>query len=922
MSQTYEQLSQARKQGQSRGTFPDWYTTPSYQLFQAKYAVVGEDGLRGRHQTIARTLARHTENPEYWNARFFEIMWKQWLSPSSPILANTGTNRGFIVSCSGQKIGDSVDSFYANLHESAMLSKYGFGCSADFSDVRARGTDISAGGKASGVVPVIQDFATMASKISQGSQRRGSIASYLPLDHGDFWELIELLESEPDGLNIGWIVTDSILARLKAGDHEMNDRLSRVLYTKLVTGRGYIFKIDEANRHRPQMYKDLGLDVKATNLCCMTADQRVVTDRGIKTVGELYAEGGDNLVMGLEGPSKAGPMLLPRPDAPIVQIETAEGYRHKVTPDHRVWKKDHGWVEAQDLVPGDQLLIQQGQGLFGKAHHPELATIAGLVAGDGTYTDTSVCIDLWAPKTSGYAEEIKGVIEELLRQNQELNTGSTNTPAFRESGEGKLRLSSAPLARLLAAKGFTKETKLEVPEFVWQGTQPTAEGYLRGLYLTDGHLQSTDQVCAMVLSSASKPFLQDIQVLWANLGVKTAIYQLGKGGTQDFGKGGVYETRPTWRLQINSIQGCKIAQRVTRLGDFREGETAERFRDRLSRKGYCQKFYATFTGLTELPNEDAYCLQVQSGTHAWTVNGMITHNTEIMLHSSEDLTYTCVLASMNLGTWHQWKDTDAVYVATVFLDCVVQEFLAQSEGVPGLEKARRFTEKGRAIGLGVMGLSTLFQQDRLPYESMEAHLLNQQIFKHLHDESLRASQWMAEAWGEPEWCRGYGVRNTHRTALAPTKSTAMLMGGMSESTTPDPGMVFELGSAAGGVKRINAVMFDLMKERGVYSAETISDINRHLGSVQHVAWLDDHEKAVFRTAFEVDQEAILRLASSRQPYLCQGQSLNFFVSEDGDEARISRLHSKALLDPNILSLYYVYSRSGVTINSECVACAA
>lgn len=563
MSQTYEQLSQARKQGQSRGTFPDWYTTPSYQLFQAKYAVVGEDGLRGRHQTIARTLARHTENPEYWNARFFEIMWKQWLSPSSPILANTGTNRGFIVSCSGQKIGDSVDSFYANLHESAMLSKYGFGCSADFSDVRARGTDISVGGKASGVVPVIQDFATMASKISQGSQRRGSIASYLPLDHGDFWELIELLESEPDGLNIGWIVTDSILARLKAGDHEMNDRLSRVLYTKLVTGRGYIFKIDEANRHRPQMYKDLGLDVKATNLC-----------------------------------------------------------------------------------------------------------------------------------------------------------------------------------------------------------------------------------------------------------------------------------------------------------------------------------------------------------------------TEIMLHSSEDLTYTCVLASMNLGTWHQWKDTDAVYVATVFLDCVVQEFLAQSEGVPGLEKARRFTEKGRAIGLGVMGLSTLFQQDRLPYESMEAHLLNQQIFKHLHDESLRASQWMAEAWGEPEWCRGYGVRNTHRTALAPTKSTAMLMGGMSESTTPDPGMVFELGSAAGGVKRINAVMFDLMKERGVYSAETISDINRHLGSVQHVAWLDDHEKAVFRTAFEVDQEAILRLAGSRQPYLCQGQSLNFFVSEDGDEARISRLHSKALLDPNILSLYYVYSRSGVTINSECVACAA
>jgi len=922
MAKSYEALSQERKAGQAKGHFPDWYTTPAYQMFQAKYAVAGEAGLKGRHETIAETLAAHMPDPAYWAERFFEVMWKGWLSPSSPILANVGTRRGLPVSCSGQTIGDNVDSFYANLRESALLSKYGFGCSADFSRVRPRGTPISVGGKASGAVPVIQDFATMASKISQGSQRRGSVACYLPLDHGDFWELVELLEAEPDGLNIGWIVSDAVIEGLKAGDPDLNARFAKLLYTKLVTGRGYVFKIDEANRHRPAMYKDLGLDIKATNLCCMTADQRVVTERGIKTVGELYAEGGDNLVMGLEGPSKAGPMLLPRPDAPIVQIETAEGYRHKVTPDHRVWKKGHGWVEAQDLVPGDQLLIQQGQGLFGKAHHPELATLAGLVAGDGTFTDTSVCIDLWAPKTSCYATEIEGAISELLHQNQELNTTSTNTPAFREVGEGKLRLSSAPLARLLASKGFTKETKLEVPEFVWQGTQPTVEGYLRGLYLTDGHLQSVKQTCSMVLSSVSKAFLQDIQVLWANLGVKSAIYRLGQGGEQDFGKGGTYQTQPTWRLQINSIQGCKIAQRVTRLGDFRDGETADNFRDRLTRKGYRQKFYATFTGLTQLPNEDAYCLQVDSDTHAWTVNGMITHNTEIMLHSSDAYTYTCVLASMNFAKWHEWKDTNAVFVATVFLDCVVTEFLQLAWAIPGLEKAVAFTEKGRAIGLGGMGLSTLFQQDRIPYESMEAHLLNQTIYKHLHDETLRASRWLAETMGEPDWCKGYGVRNTHRTAQAPTKSTSQLMGGVTEATFPDPGMVFEAGSAAGGIKRINAAFHALMQEKGVYTPETLADITRHIGSVQHVDWLDDHEKAVFRTAFEIDQEAILRMASARQQYLCQGQSLNFYVSEDGDESRISRLHSKALLDPNILSLYYVYSRSGVTINSECEACAA
>jgi ribonucleoside-diphosphate reductase alpha chain len=563
MSVTYEQLSAERKAGQATGTFPDWYTTQAYQMFQAKYAVPGESGLRDRHQTIANTLSKYMPNAEAWSKSFMEIMWKGWFSPASPVLANTGTDRGLVVSCSGQYIGDSVDSFYTNVHEGAMLSKMGFGCSGYFGDVRPRGTDISVGGKASGVVPVIQDFATMASKVSQGSQRRGSFASYLPIDHGDFHELLELMEAEPDGLNLGWNVSDAFVERLKTSDKDANARLIAALYAKLVTGRGYFFKPDEANRHRPQVYKDLGLDIKASNLC-----------------------------------------------------------------------------------------------------------------------------------------------------------------------------------------------------------------------------------------------------------------------------------------------------------------------------------------------------------------------SEIMLHSSEDLTYTCVLSSMNLAKWDEWKDTDAVYIATVFLDCVVSYFMDQSEGIPGLEKARKFTEKGRAIGLGVMGFGTYLQSQMIPFESVQAHMLNNKIFKKLHDDSLRATEYLAQTLGEPEWLVGYGQRNTHRTALAPTKSTALLMGGVSESVFPDPGMVFEMGSSAGGMKRISSVFYKLMKERGQYSKEAIKDINQNIGSVQHLSWLTDDEKMVFRTSFEVDQETILRYASMRQKWICQGQSLNFFVSEDGDEKRIARLHSKALLDPNILSLYYIYSRSGVVINDECVACAA
>jgi ribonucleoside-diphosphate reductase alpha chain len=135
-------------------------------------------------------------------------------------------------------------------------------------------------------------------------------------------------------------------------------------------------------------------------------------------------------------------------------------------------------------------------------------------------------------------------------------------------------------------------------------------------------------------------------------------------------------------------------------------------------------------------------------------------------------------------------------------------------------------------------------------------------------------------------------------------------------------MVFEQGSAAGGMFRIVPEMHKIMVERGVYNKETLDDIVAHIGSVQHVDWLDDHEKDVFKTAFEVDQFAILRYASVRQPFICQGQSLNFFVSEDGDEVRIAALHREAFLDENILSLYYIYSRSGVIVSSVCSACEA
>ena len=219
-----------------------------------------------------------------------------------------------------------------------------------------------------------------------------------------------------------------------------------------------------------------------------------------------------------------------------------------------------------------------------------------------------------------------------------------------------------------------------------------------------------------------------------------------------------------------------------------------------------------------------------------------------------------------------------------------------------------------------MGFHTLCQMKRIPMDGLEASFLNNEIFSTLEKESLIASQEMAKILGEPEWCKGYGVRNTHRLAQAPTKSTGLLMGGVSEGINPDPGMVFEAASAAGELTRIVPVIYELMKERDVYNKDTIKRIVDNLGSVQQETWLSDEEKAVFRTAFEMNQHALLRLASQRQKYICQGQSINLYIPGENSEELISDLMTECFLNEDILSQYYIYSRNGVVVKDECVAC--
>ena len=547
--------SEERKQQQALGNIPGWMTTQGYQLFVEKY--LHQSTVKEQYKIIAKTAAKYVAH-EFPSAEvsFFSLLWNGWLSPSTPILANMGTTRGLPVSCSGGYIPDSIDGFYTARRETAILTKYGFGTSGYLGDIRGRGSDISIGGKASGVLPVYKGFVRDMQEVSQGATRRGAWAGYLPIDHIDFDELADLLHHHPDDLNVGWIISDKFIQALDSNDVESLRRYKKALKIKMITGKGYFFFVDKANRHKPEGYPE----IKASNLC-----------------------------------------------------------------------------------------------------------------------------------------------------------------------------------------------------------------------------------------------------------------------------------------------------------------------------------------------------------------------TEIMLHSSKEYTFTCVLSSMNVAKYDEWKDTDAVFWATLFLDCVAEDFIQKAKNISGLEKAVAFTEKGRALGLGQCGLHTYLQSKRIPFESLEARWTSNEIAELIFNEAKAASEELGSCFGIPDWCKS--TRNTHVIAIAPTKSTSLIMGGISEGINPDPAMVFTQNTAGGEVERITPVFLELMKEKGVYDTHHIREIEDAFGSCQHVDWLTTEEKLVFKTAFEMDMNTIVRLAAGRQNYVDQGQSVNLFFSGDASEEYISEVHKNAFKNENILSLYYNYSKADIAgSKGECQSC--
>lgn len=294
---------------------------------------------------------------------------------------------------------------------------------------------------------------------------------------------------------------------------------------------------------------------------------------------------------------------------------------------------------------------------------------------------------------------------------------------------------------------------------------------------------------------------------------------------------------------------------------------------------------------------------------------------EITLHSDVNHSFVCCLSSMNAFRFDEWKNTDAVFTATVFLDCVMEEFLQKASKLSGFERTVNFAKKSRALGLGVLGYHSYLQENMIPFNSFGAKNFNALLFKHIHDESHKASRWMGQNLGEPEWLIGTGHRNSHTTAIAPTTSNAIISGSLSQCIEPITGATWLQKTAKGTFIRRNQHFEKLLKQLGKDTEDVWSSISKNDGSVSHLEFLTPEQKEVFKGAFEIDQREIIFQANQRQKWLDQSQSLNLFFSHDEEPSYIHEVHKIAAESQFIKTLYYVRSESSLTADrQECQAC--
>lgn len=857
-----------------------WLSKYSQEFLERGY-LLPDQTVENRIQVIGDS-AEKILGIEGYSLKLQEYIANGWISLSTPIWANFGTNRGLPISCFGSYVEDSVEGILSTAAEIGTMSKYGGGTAGYFGEVRSRGSIIKDNGSSSGSKSFLPLFQEVSNTINQGC----------------YDDKTEILTDK------GWLLFKDIIANksIKVAQVLENENI------EFVSPLNY-FEYD-VNEELVLFKDSKNIDLLVTknhNMVYKQQSKLIIDGKYVRQVKDKF------------------------------YTSTAEN-----CPLHRDIKYLHSafTFKGYGLTPMERLLIA--------------------FQADGCQLPN--CKNTIKFRFSKYrkVERLKNILHDLNLSYNESYYNSDNTHNITIKLDTELSKDFSWVT--ISDKSLQWCTEFINEVLNWDGSFTTS---------TNGNYSSTNeknvdvlqQVCAISGFKSSKNVnLREKEVnkvpifnLFISKGNYFGVEKLKKQYQHYQGKVYCVEV-PTNKLIIRRNGKTVVCGNSTRRGYFSaylpidhgdieewlnirtEGDPIQQITYGICvpswwiksmREGdkYKQTIWAKLiqrrfeTGLPYIFFTD------NANYHESTpeiYKGKILHSqmcTEIMEPNSKDESFTCDLASLNDLYFEEYSKTDCVKVVTYLLDAANTEFIEKASNIKFFEKAVRFAKNHRALGIGRLGYNSLLQSKMIPFESLDARYLNLDIQRHIQEQFLEASKELKELFGPPEGYPNLDRRNTVGIAIAPTKSSAFIMG-VSESIEVRNSNYFIQDLAKGKFVFKNPYLEKLLDSYGQNTEEVWESIKLNHGSILHLDFLSNTEKLVFKTAKEINQEEVIIQAAQRQKFIDQGQSLNLFISPDKTAKDVNKLILLAH-DLGIKSLYYQHNTSAVqnlTKELTCVSC--
>ncbi|HHW31992.1 MAG TPA: TSCPD domain-containing protein [Clostridiaceae bacterium] len=882
-----------------------------------------EDMFRRVAKAIAQADAPYAgpEELEAIEKEFFEMMTNLEFLPNSPTLMNAGRPLGQLSACFVLPIEDSMEGIFETIKNAALIHKSGGGTGFSFSRLRPKGSAVnSTGGVASGPISFMKVFNAATEAVKQGGTRRGANMGILRVDHPDIREFITCKQDNSDitNFNISVAVTEDFMKAVEKGEtyslidprtgKEAGREDAREIFNMIVenawnNGEPGIIFIDRLNKDN--VTPELGA-IESTNPC-ITGDSWVLTDQGPVQVKDIL---GKQIHLALNGSfhqtSKDG--FFKTGIKNVIRISTDRGYELKLTKDHLVriaanisrFGIKEEWKPAGELKPGDKIVLSNNRGITwsGKGSFND-GYLLGLMMGDGTLKKEGGIISVWSnDEEEESLMKAAGEAAFTLPHRSDF-TGFQTTVT--ERVENRIRLSV--LRDLAVEYSILPGTKKLTPS-IEKTSSEFYRGFLRGFFDKDGTICGTrEKGVSIRLWQNDLECLKAIQRMLHRLGIASQIYTNCKEtGFKSMPDGNVnykdYEVKTGHELVISQDNLFIFSKLIGFSSSRKQGklnEILKDFKPALNR----ERFTAEITEINELGEQEVFDVQVP-GVNAFDANGIYIHNCgEQPLLPYE----SCNLGSINLSIMVKEQDgvlsvdydklLSTVRKAVHFLDNVID---VNKYPLPQIDE---MTKNTRKIGLGVMGWADMLCKLGIPYNSMEAINLAQNVMKFIREESRKASMELAKKKGVfPAYDKsiykdtGIKVRNATTTTIAPT-GTLSIIAGVSSGIEPLFAITYIRNVMDNDeLVEVNPVFKEIAIKEGFYSDELMRRIARK-GSIKDFEEIPKRIRDIFVTAHDVSPEYHVEMQAAFQKYTDNAVSKTVNLSHEATKEDVKKVYELA-----------------------------